>query len=82
MNETTTVRVWGSFAWLGQYSPARMEAAAERTLVTGACRYQTVKSILKFCRPFQRRYAPMVLGIILDLAFDFAEIPRLGTFVQ
>jgi transposase len=31
----------------GQYSPARMEAAAERALVTGACRYQSVKSILK-----------------------------------
>ena len=26
----------------GQYSPARMEAAAERSLVTGACRYQSV----------------------------------------
>lgn len=31
----------------GQYSPARMEAAAERALMTGACRYQSVKSILK-----------------------------------
>ena len=31
----------------GQYSPTRMEAAAERALVTGACRYQSVKSILK-----------------------------------
>lgn len=31
----------------GQYSPARMEAAAERALLTGACRYQSVKSILK-----------------------------------
>jgi hypothetical protein len=30
-----------------QYSPARMEAAAERALLTGACRYQRVKSILK-----------------------------------
>jgi len=30
-----------------QYSPVRMEAAAERALVTGACRYQSVKSILK-----------------------------------
>jgi hypothetical protein len=29
------------------YSPTRMEAAAERALVTGACRYQSVKSILK-----------------------------------
>ena len=31
----------------GQYSPARMEAAAERALVMGACLYQSVKSILK-----------------------------------
>jgi hypothetical protein len=31
----------------GQYSPVRMEAAAERALLTGACRYQSVKSILK-----------------------------------
>jgi transposase len=31
----------------GQYSVARMEAAAQRALVTGACRYQSVKSILK-----------------------------------
>jgi hypothetical protein len=30
-----------------QYSPARMEAAAERALLTGTCRYQSVKSILK-----------------------------------
>jgi hypothetical protein len=30
-----------------QYSPLRMEAAAERALLTGACRYQSVKSILK-----------------------------------
>ncbi|HTA66837.1 MAG TPA: hypothetical protein VK776_01115 [Bryobacteraceae bacterium] len=30
-----------------QYSPARVEAAAERALRTGACRYQSVKSILK-----------------------------------
>ncbi len=30
-----------------QYSSARMEAAAERALQTGACRYQSVKSILK-----------------------------------
>jgi len=30
-----------------QYSPARVEPAAERALVTGACRYQSVKSILK-----------------------------------
>ncbi len=31
----------------GQYSPVRVEAAAERALLTGACRYQSVKSILK-----------------------------------
>jgi transposase len=30
-----------------QYSPSRMEAAADRALKTGACRYQSVKSILK-----------------------------------
>jgi transposase len=30
-----------------QYSPARVEAAAERALLTGACSYQSVKSILK-----------------------------------
>jgi len=30
-----------------QYSAARMEAAAERAMRTGACRYQSVKSILK-----------------------------------
>ena len=30
-----------------QYSAARMEAAAERALRTGACRYRSVKSILK-----------------------------------
>ena len=30
-----------------QYSAARMEAAADRALRTGACRYQSVKSILK-----------------------------------
>ena len=30
-----------------QYSAVRVEAAAERALLTGACRYQSVKSILK-----------------------------------
>ena len=30
-----------------QYSVQRVEAAAERALLTGACRYQSVKSILK-----------------------------------
>ena len=30
-----------------QYSAARMEAAAQRALLTGACRYQSIKSILK-----------------------------------
>lgn len=29
-----------------QYTPARMEAAAERALATGTCRYRSVKSIL------------------------------------
>jgi transposase len=31
----------------GKYSPARMEAAAARALLTGACRYRSVESILK-----------------------------------
>ena len=30
-----------------QYSSARMEAAADRAIRTGACRFQSVKSILK-----------------------------------
>jgi len=30
-----------------QYSAVRVEAAAERALLTGACCYQSVKSILK-----------------------------------
>jgi transposase len=30
-----------------QYSAQRVEAAAERALLAGACRYQSVKSILK-----------------------------------
>jgi transposase len=30
-----------------QYSPVRVEAAAEGALLTGACRYQSVKSILQ-----------------------------------
>lgn len=30
-----------------EYTPQRMEAAAQRALLTGACRYQSVKSILK-----------------------------------
>ncbi len=30
-----------------QYSPARMEAAAQRAVLTGACRYRSVKSILE-----------------------------------
>lgn len=30
-----------------QHSPQRMEAAAQRALLTGACNYQSVKSILK-----------------------------------
>ena len=31
----------------GLYSAARMEAAAQRALLTGACRYQSIRSILK-----------------------------------
>jgi transposase len=31
----------------GKYSPDRVEAAAERALMTGACRYRSVESILK-----------------------------------
>ena len=31
----------------GKYSPARMEAAAERALLTGTCRYCSIVSILK-----------------------------------
>jgi len=31
----------------GKYSPERVEAAAERALLTGACRYKSVESILK-----------------------------------
>ena len=31
----------------GKYSPKRVEAAAERALLTGACRYKRVESILK-----------------------------------
>ena len=30
-----------------QYTPARFDAAAQRALLTGACRYQSVKSILE-----------------------------------
>jgi hypothetical protein len=30
-----------------KYSHARMEAAAERALLTGACRYRSIESILK-----------------------------------
>jgi transposase len=30
-----------------QYTAARMEAAAERALLTGACRYRSIQSILK-----------------------------------
>jgi hypothetical protein len=31
----------------GKYSARRMEAACERALLTGACRYKSVESILK-----------------------------------
>jgi hypothetical protein len=37
----------GTIRLAEQYSAARMEAAADRALLTGACRYQSVKSILK-----------------------------------
>jgi len=30
-----------------KYTPRRVEAAAERALLTGACRYKSVESILK-----------------------------------
>jgi hypothetical protein len=30
-----------------KYSPRRVEAAAERALLTGACRYKSVESILR-----------------------------------
>ena len=31
----------------GKYSPQRVEAASERALLTGACRYKSIESILK-----------------------------------
>jgi hypothetical protein len=34
----------------GKYSHARMEAAAERALLTGACRYRSIEQS-RFCRP-------------------------------
>lgn len=40
----------------GKYSPARMEAAAQRAVLIGACRYRSVESILKNaldCQPLQ-----------------------------
>jgi len=43
----------------GKYSPARMEAAAERALVMGACRYQSVKSILKNSLDMVRPIEPL-----------------------
>ena len=41
------VLVWASFAWRNSTRPQRMEAAAERAILAQACRYQSVKSILK-----------------------------------
>lgn len=44
-----------------EYSPQRVEAAAQRALQTGACRYQSVKSILKNsldCLPLSQDTAP------------------------
>src|ERR1035438_6551526 len=39
--------VWGFIRLAKKYSNARMEGAAERALLTGACRYRSVASILK-----------------------------------
>ena len=45
-----------------QYSAERMEAAAERALLTGACRYQSLKSILKNSIDRQPMEPPPPLG--------------------
>ena len=45
-----------------QYSAERTEAAAERALLTGACRYQSVKSILKNSLDRQPLESPPPLG--------------------
>jgi hypothetical protein len=39
--------VWGITRLADKYSSGRVEAAAERALLTGACRYRSVESILK-----------------------------------
>ncbi len=39
--------VWGSFGLAKKYSHVRMEAAAERALLSGACRYRSIASILQ-----------------------------------
>ena len=38
---------WASFGWPRSTRMPRMEAAAERALLTGACRYRSIESILK-----------------------------------
>lgn len=46
-----------------QYSSARMEAAADRALRTGACRYKSVKSILKNSLDLQPLPEPLPLPL-------------------
>jgi transposase len=38
---------WGIIRLAGKYSHRRVEAACERALLTGACRFKSVESILK-----------------------------------
>jgi hypothetical protein len=47
LNMVNWVLTLGIIRLANQYSSARVEAAEERALLTGACRYQSVKSILK-----------------------------------
>lgn len=50
---TSRTRRWAiaaaraSFGWREKYSAQRMEAAAERALLTGACHYKSIESMLK-----------------------------------
>jgi len=46
----------------GKYSHARVEAAAERALLTGACRYRSIESILK------NALGPAALAIVFGAA--------------
>lgn len=55
----------------GQYSSSRMEAAAERALVTGTCRYQVR---LKLCWP--RRHRPWAGGNIACSSRDMTEFAK------